>query len=210
MWHSFDTIAGMDTGTAARPDVTEIREHHLTRLNDAVRRPAVWGGETTIRVFLDSVAFVDGRTGDWAAAVSALRARGAFLPTGVRGAVARVLGGYGDDSAMASVYADVAWRLGWLTADRTITGPELRHLHEYAAQDRSLEQVLAELGDPSVWIGPRSPAHPKTLAWASDRVSGLTCLHFWPAGLVAMRHGTGTFADTFTFTPRGAANRSCG
>jgi hypothetical protein len=38
----------------------------------------------------------------------------------VRGAFARILPGYDDDGAVASVYADIAWRHGWLRVDRVL------------------------------------------------------------------------------------------
>src|SRR5581483_2056079 len=38
----------------------ELRGFQVDRLNNALLEPSVWGGEITIRLFLDSVAFADG------------------------------------------------------------------------------------------------------------------------------------------------------
>jgi hypothetical protein len=44
----------MDVGNGASPSLDEVHRYHLRRLNDALRRPGMWGGETTVRLFLDS------------------------------------------------------------------------------------------------------------------------------------------------------------
>ncbi|XVU29044.1 hypothetical protein ACQPZJ_18860 [Actinoplanes sp. CA-054009] len=210
---------GMDSG--ASPSLDEVRRYHLGRLNDAVRRPGVWGGETTLRLFLDAVAFVDGRSADWQQEQDALRERGAFTALGVRGAFARVLPGHDDDGAVGSVYAEVAWRLGWLTIDRVVPADEHRRLRvetDWCARDRDLDEVLDEFGPPSVLCGGGNPRFSKTVVYAAaDRTCGLVSLHFagtydWespqpqpesPPALVAVRHGNEPFLDTFAFTPTG-------
>jgi hypothetical protein len=185
----------------------------------------MWGGEITLRLFLDAVAFIDGLGEVWQREQEQLRARGAFLATGVGGGFATVMPGYQDDGAVASVYADIAWRRGWLSVDRTLSDRDDRGLREdvirWCARDRDLDQVLTDLGTPSVWFGGSNPRYPKTLAYATgDRGRNLLCLHFdstydWDASppeassplLVAVRHGEGGFADSFTFTPAGLAYR---
>jgi hypothetical protein len=209
-----------------RPNLGEVREYHVTRLNQALRRPGMWGREITLRLFMDAVAFVDGLDEVWQAEWEQLRARGAFTSLGVHGAFAEILPGYRDDgAAVASVYADIAWRHGWLTVDRTLPADDLQRLRDetshWCARARDLDEVLAELGAPSVLLGGSNPRYPKTLAYAADRASGLICLLFastydWnttrpqsesPPVLLAIRHGDGTFVDTFTFTPTSTAYR---
>ncbi|MER7441556.1 hypothetical protein [Micromonospora avicenniae] len=216
----------MKTAAAGRPSLEEIRDYHVTRLNLALRRPGMWGRETTLRLFMDAVAFVDGLDEVWQAEQEQLRARGAFTSLGVHGAFADVLPGYLDDgSAVASVYADIAWRHGWLRVDRTFPTDDHQRLRDGASRwcdrDRDLDEILAELGPPSVLLGPSSPRNPKVLAYAADRSHGLVCLHFAsiydrttrqvksdsPPGLVAVRYGDGVFLDSFTFTPAGTAYR---
>jgi hypothetical protein len=174
---------------------------------------------------MDAVAFIDGLDEVWQREQEHLRARRAFLPTGVSGGFAAVMPGYHDDGAVASVYADIAWRHGWFLVDRTLSDTDVQELRddviEWCARDRDLDQVLTELGAPSAWFGGSNPRYPKTLAYATgDRARNLLCLHFDSTYcrdaspqeessplLVAVRHGEGAFADSFTFTPAGTAYR---
>ncbi|MFI6820612.1 hypothetical protein ACIBJE_06600 [Micromonospora sp. NPDC050187] len=221
-WNDLD----VKTGGTGRPNLNEVRDYHVARLNHALRRPGMWARETTLRLFLDAVAFVDGIDQVWQAECEQLRARGAFTSLGVPGAFARILPGYHDDgAAVASVYADIAWRHGWLTVDRTLSAEDLQRLGDgvahWCSRDRNLDEVLAEFGSPSVLLGPSDARSSKTLVYAANRATGLICLHFVgthdrnatkpqsesPPALLAIRHGDGVFADTFTFTPTGTVYR---
>ena len=63
--------AGPDA--TARPGLDELRRYHVNRLDEALRRPGMWGGETTIRLFLHAVAFADGQDEVWRQEQYALR-----------------------------------------------------------------------------------------------------------------------------------------
>ncbi|MFD5922279.1 hypothetical protein ACFVYP_36675 [Kitasatospora sp. NPDC058201] len=52
---------GYNNGRTAR----EVREYLLTQLNGALRRPGMCGGETTLRLYLDAVAFADAAEPAW-------------------------------------------------------------------------------------------------------------------------------------------------
>lgn len=205
------------------PDLDTIREYHLDRLNQALRRPGMWGGELTIRLFMDTVAFVQGMHESWKADQDELRHRGALTATGVTGAFAAILPGYRHDGAVASVYAEIAWRHRWLTVDRYLSDEDYRRLRassdRWRDRDHRQDQIEAELGPPSVLFGGRNPRYAKTLAYVA-RDADLICLHFastydWnnpgpePESpvLVAVRHGTATFADSFVFSPAATAYR---
>jgi hypothetical protein len=103
-----------------------VRGYLLQQLNSALRRPGMYGGESAILLLLDAIAFTDGAERPLAGARAALKSRGAALPTGVTGAVGRVLG-YRAEDVMASVYAEpllVAGRLGGSTfADGFVVTP---------------------------------------------------------------------------------------
>ncbi|WP_412538708.1 hypothetical protein R8Z50_22990 [Longispora sp. K20-0274] len=211
---------------AVRPGLREVREYHLSRLANALRRPGMWGGEITLGLFLDAVAFIDGRPEEWSRDQDELRTSGAFTSIGVRGGFAAVLPGHDCEGATASVYGDIAYKRGWLSAERVLPDGLFRRLRsgaEWLIRDWSLDEVLAVFGEPSVWFGGANPRFPKTLAYAgADRADGLVCLHFastydWQADppapdtppiLLAARHGVGPFPERFTFTPTGSAVRA--
>jgi hypothetical protein len=200
-----------------------LRRFQVDRLKNALRRPGMWGGELTIRLFLDAVAFADGLEDVWREEQQALRDRGAFNALGVQGVVAELMPGYDDHPGVAaSVYADIAWRHGWLAVDRTLPDTDLQRLLGDRGRDRNLDEVVVAFGAPSVWIGGTNPRFGKALAYAgADRHRPLVCLHFastydWhadspqpesPPVLVAVHHGAGAFQDSFTFTQTGEAYR---
>lgn len=218
----------MSASSDRAPGLEEIREYHLERLNQALRRPSMWGQETTIRLFMDEVAFVSGMGELWKQDLDELRQRGAFTAAAVSGAFAANLPSYRDHgAAVASVYAEIAWRRGWLAVDRCLPDDEYGRLcaagDRWSGRDYRLDEIEAELGPPSVLIGGGNPRYAKTLAYApTARDRGLICLHFastydWnaprsqpePPVLAAVRYGAGAFVDSFIFTPAGAAYR-CG
>ncbi|MFD9787810.1 hypothetical protein ACFWYX_28200 [[Kitasatospora] papulosa] len=129
---------------------------------------------------------------------------------------------------MASVYAEIAHRQGWLQLDRTLTPAEhheIRHVSEtWCRKDRLLSDIVTAFGPPSVLFGGNNPNYPKTLAYATaQREDTLLCFHLWncfapqPSSssasvqaepvLWAFRDGGTLFTDGFTFTPEGTARR---
>jgi hypothetical protein len=215
------TRPSVNDDPVTRPSVDEIRQYHLQRLNSALRRPGMWGNEITIRVLMDAVAFVDGLDEAVREETDVLRTRRAFNALGVLGGVQDVLTGYqGHHDAVASVYAEIAWRYDWLVVDRLIPGDIHERLRtqaaDWGARDRHLDEVLAELGPPSILCGGSNPHCAKTLAYATDGVPGLVSLHFSVSLdepqpiLYALRYGDGPFPESFVFTPFGRSQRIAG
>ncbi|MEW2625896.1 hypothetical protein [Streptomyces sp. NPDC048106] len=205
----------------------EVRDYLLTHLNDALRRPGMYGGEMALRLYLDAVAFMDASEQAWQQELKDLRTRRGFAPTGVSGAF-QDLWGDTHEGAVASVYAEIAHRQGWLRLDRTLTSAEhdeIRRVSEtWCRKDRLLSDVVTAFGPPSVLFGSNNPNYPKTLAYATDRRDDtLLCFHLWnsfvpsPSSssvsvhaepvLWAFRDGGTLFTDGFTFTPEGSACR---
>lgn len=229
-------MAGQRVATAG-----EIREYLLTQFNQALRRLGMYGGEDALRLLTDALAFADARQPEWNATIAGLQAQGAATSARVRGAFQLLWDDQGPSphDAVASVYAEVALPRGWVTLDRALDRQEYDDLDRaslpWAEQDRTLTEVLATYGPPSIWFGGTNPYYPKTLGYttaptapASPTGDGsphsLICFHLWnrpqPAAaprravhdepvLLAVRHpGPGrTFADRFAFTPAGARHR---
>ncbi|MEU4242905.1 hypothetical protein [Actinoplanes sp. NPDC026619] len=201
------------------------RRHHRDRLNDALRRPGLFGRDETAEVLLlEAMAAVDDKLDRWEAEYAALRASPAFTSTGVHGAYREILPANARRYAVASVYAEIAHRCGWLDLDRILLEPDHRRLAadigEWVAQDRTLAEVTGAFGPPSLPIGSTNPNYPKTLVYASDE--SLICVHLWnrfadggggehPEPVVlAVRHKPGPFPEAFSFTPEGQRRRADG
>ncbi|WP_370933422.1 hypothetical protein [Amycolatopsis sp. cg13] len=212
-----------DNGTSRT--IGEVRDYLLRQLNSALRRPGMYGGESALRLFLDAVAFVDGCERLLADDLTELRARGAFVSTGVSGAVELVMGER-DSHIMASVYAEIAHLRGWLTLDNTLSRADYDRLRNrmgsWCARDRSHSEVLAEAGPPSVLFGGPNPAFSKTFAYGTVHLDDPLVFFHLGSGtepgtsvtgtpdepesvLLATRYGGAKFIDRFVFTPQGAA-----
>ncbi|WP_344132499.1 hypothetical protein [Luedemannella flava] len=195
-----------------------------------LRRPGMYGGDEVAELLLfEAMAAVDGVLERWTAERESLRASGLCLPTGVRGAYGDILPALGLRDAVASVYAQVAHRLGWLDLDRALSPTEFRRLRaeveDWVRRDRTATELTETFGRPSVRIGGRNPFYPHTLVYATeDGGADLICFHLWnsladaepgtgPRGVypepvvLAVRHRAGPFADAFSFTPEGTRRR---
>jgi hypothetical protein len=210
----------------------DLREYLLTQFNRALRRLGMYGGEDALLLLADALAFADGCQPKWNETLAELQAQGSATSARVRGAFQCLWGDHTPNphDAVASVYAEAALPQGWVTLDRALDRREYDDLDRssslWARQDRTLAEVLATFGPPSIWFGGTSPYYPKTLAYTTEPegAQSLTCFHLWncpqPAAaphraahhepiLLAVRHPSPShpFADRFTFTPAGACHR---
>jgi hypothetical protein len=209
---------------AQPPSRSEIREHLAAKLNSALRRTGMYGGEGALIMVFDHVAFTDGLgTGWWERQRAAWQARGAFSPIGPKGAFQhQVPGDVG--SAVSSLYAESVHEHGWLALDRALAQAEYDALRTsvpaWITEDRTYTDVLDTYGPPSVLFGGSLPRYPKTLGYFTAQPSDpAVFFHLWngvepgtepawppqydEAILLATRQGTGPFHDSFAFTPHG-------
>ncbi|MCX4757552.1 hypothetical protein [Kitasatospora purpeofusca] len=140
-------------------------ERLLKEFNQAVRRPDEFGGLSTVARLLDRIAASEqSATGPlWIPDTNARLAPSAML---------RGIFPDPDISVIASQYGEDAHRRGWLQLDRRLTPAEHATVVDRAVAwsetDRSLVDILAEFGPPSVTFGPPERYRPKTLSYATD------------------------------------------
>jgi hypothetical protein len=216
------------------PSGDEIRAYLRRMFNSALRKPDMYGGEMALRLYLDALAFGHGQP-DTSRDIDALRKAGAFSSTGVRGAFSALLPGLasshpaslanGLDTMAASVYAEVGRRHGWTDLDRALTAPEHEAMRQavpaWCMRDRSMSDLLAAFGSPSLLSGGSNPRYPKTLIYAQQAPEA-PCLsfHVWISFegmyphtryaepmLLAVRRESVSFAGSFKFAPLGEQAR---
>ncbi|MGW2058974.1 hypothetical protein ACWCOZ_34565 [Streptomyces sp. NPDC001840] len=211
----------------------EIRAYLIDQLNLALRRPGMFGrGEGPLRMLIDHLLFVENQPDAWAEQQRAWEARGAMTNIGVAGAFCDLIPGSGpgdpDQHCVASVYAEFAYRRGWLGPDRLLPADEHHALRtgvrQWAETDRVWADVVDEFGSPSILFGGTSPLYSKTLGYLSeDPDEPMVFFHLWNGGapeaesswppeheepaLLAVRFGGaaggGPFGESFVFTPEG-------
>lgn len=186
----------------------------------------MYGGEVALRIYMDAVAFQEGLEEVWTQEQTGLVTREVFVSTGVTGAFTRIMPTYDNNAAVASVYAEVAWRHGWLLVDRCVSDEEYDRLNpagdHWKNRDYQLTDIDREFGTPSIRFGGSNHRFPHTIAYAPPtRDRGLICLHFAsihndkalgtgadpesPVLLAVRRETPGPFWESFTFTPAGIA-----
>lgn len=162
----------------------EIRSHFLERLNLALIRPGMYGGEPALHGYLDDLRWIDGHD-DGVSHVA--NSWGIWSPTGIGGWLARILGGEasGHSDAVALAYADIAHHWGYLRLQRALTTPEYTRLRSEArawtsAEDRVPGDIIAAFGPPSFGRATYNPRYPVSLAYATaDSNDPLVIFDFW-------------------------------
>ncbi|MEU7145571.1 hypothetical protein ABZ942_39425 [Nocardia sp. NPDC046473] len=198
-----------------------VHAYLIDQVNLMLRRLEMYGGEPALWTLFDHLFFLEDADNGVQDLHESWRARNAFTPTGVKGALQRHLPG-DLGSALPSMYAEAARQRGWLRLDRTLTMDEHTHLRTsietFVAENRTWRDVLDAFGEPSVLFGGTNPRYEKTLAYATaDKSDPMVFFHLWNGSdpdtktwpkhaepiLLATRYGTGPFAASFSFTPEG-------
>ncbi|MBE1537157.1 hypothetical protein [Actinomadura algeriensis] len=215
----------MSSEGGVRPG-TEIREYLLGRLDHALRRPGMMGGEAALLMLIDHLLFAEGREEAWKEQERHWERTGTWTTLRVAGAFRSRIPRKEEDHCVASVYGEFARRSGWLASDRVLDEREYTALRgtagRWAREDRAWADVVAEFGEPSVRFGGSNPRYGKTLGYHGEEPGDpMVCFHLADGGsggapggdamLLAVRCEDGApFAGTFAFTPRGRALRPRG
>ena len=140
----------------------QIRDMLLERLALCLRVPSMCGGELGILNLMEYLCFIDDREDEWRAERRKLSESGAFGSTGIHGgfwAVTRQK--ERDESQPASVYALIAFEMGYLNADsfdRILTRDEFDRLltefdDAFFQKKWTNVDVIAKFGVPSMRWG---------------------------------------------------------
>lgn len=120
---------------------SEIHRYMLEQVQSSLYRPSMYGGEFPIFQSMGHLAFVEEREREWETLRGELFRNGSANDRGVEGAFAELLGfhqPHAHSEAAASVYARIAWVMGWLTEPRAEYLKRLLTIDEY-------EQILADV-----------------------------------------------------------------
>jgi hypothetical protein len=205
---------------------SEIREELLSRLNDAMRHPRMYGREVGIELFLDLLAFSFGQAGFIRSVQPRLHQEQKFDPhNGAAGAFSWFWG-VGTDDMAASIWAELSRSRGWLRPDRWLLSAEYEQvvpeMESWCARERTAAETISRFGPPSLCSGHSSSPWPVTLMYAVDRAEiPMISLHFWnesPAQgatwlypeslLLGARREAAEFTDSFWLSPMGREKRS--
>ena len=88
----------------------------------------MFGDEVAARQLLTDLAFIDDREHQLSDELDVLRARGASTASGVGGAFNQRTGLRATDNEIGSVYANIAFRMGYLRTERILTATEFASL----------------------------------------------------------------------------------
>ncbi|WP_165229266.1 hypothetical protein [Aquisphaera insulae] len=196
--------------------IHDVRTRHLDTLRQAVQRPGLFGGtdlgvELVMQGLLRDLCFIDEREGELQAAMDGLVARGQFNSMAVRGSFLQHVdnrGTYADE--VASVYAAVAHRLGYLAVDATLPDADFRRLLlalHAGCRDRdwTAAEVVTRFGRPGLrigWVFAYVPtAGPDWVYFDFDACSAAT--QDGDSLLRNVRTPAEHFARELTFTPHG-------
>jgi hypothetical protein len=217
-------MPGVTSREDGNVEAGSLYRYVLSRLNDALRRPGMFGGDCAIEIYMD-IANIDhgGDLGSRSGIRPILSGSDAWTSLGVGGAFLEYWGLDSSDMT-ASVYAEVARERGWATLDRLLTAGEyetaIKGVGQWCNRDRSYSEVLAVYGEPSIHIGGSGGAWPKTLLYASeDKSTPCLSFHLWNARdtpsseplyseamLLGARTENPVFMEGFILTPLG---RTC-
>ncbi len=192
----------------------EIREYFFKLINNALPRLSMFGGETAARFFLSHLAFIDERDLELENYLNKLTERGAFTSLGVSGAFRKYTHLQATDVEIASVYAEIAFKMGYLNTDRILIKSEFESLHSglrktCRSQDLNTEDVVQQFGTPS-WKAGTNPSWPWVFLYFCNELDhGSIAFDFWNDGyydlpvLRNIRIQGPNFGREFTFTPLG-------
>lgn len=191
---------------------TKIRSRQRRLLNAALRRPGMYGGELAIMGMLSDLAWTDRQEHALARFGELLVARSMWTSTGVVGAFERLAPTIDAQLAAASVFAEIARRLGWLEVDQTCDAATYWKIVNSAPglvadRDLTLEDIEAAFGPASVRIGGSKsgaygytgPEERHTFLWFHAAVAD--------PRVVCCRRDEQSFVDSVTFTPLGRSVR---
>jgi len=152
-------------------------------LNEALPRLGMFGGEIAARQLLSDLAFIDDREHELRDRLDELRDRGSYTASGVGGAFNQQTGLRATDNEIGSVFATVAFGMGYLRTDRTLTRTEFESLESELREscsttDLNADEVRAQFGTPS-WQSGTNPYYPWAFLYLCPGCDHGIAFDFW-------------------------------
>jgi len=150
--------------------IEEFRAHKLHLLQQMLQRPGMFmAHEEVLWFWLNDMLFVDNRPDAWEIERDRLRAQGRYRSTGVQGGFQNLEARtrkreptepaypfFRHTDEVMSVFAEVFWRLGYLTLNRQLTAEEWQSLNaslnSFRTGDFRQADVVRIAGDPSLIV----------------------------------------------------------
>jgi hypothetical protein len=192
--------------------VDEIWARSQSRLNAALRRPGMYGGQVVLVEMLLDLAWADRKEEELVRWGARLVERSMWTSTGVVGAFERLVPGLNAENGATSVFADIALSLHWLELDGDLAAPDYWRMRNdserlIAGTDIAVEGIVELYGEPVISIGgsrgralgyvDSSGNHPIIWFYESNADDSIAC----------RRVGSSSFADDVLFTPSGLSLR---
>ena len=146
-------------------DAASIREMLLKRLHLCLRVPNMCGGELGLLNLMEYLTFIDERENEWRLHRNALSESNAFRSTGLHGGFCSATGQVKREEIQpASVYALIAYQMGYLTSGHKFDVTRVLSSHEFDsmltafdkqffASELTNHDVIETFGEPSLRWG---------------------------------------------------------
>jgi len=164
--------------------IEEVRTYFLNLFDHAAKRSSMYGGELFLHNCLNHLAFVDQTESILQREMQRLKDWGAYNACGATGAFKCATGISQPEMEVASLYAELAFRMGYLQLDRYLSPKEFQMCRQridrkFSERDWAVDEIKMEFGKPS-WATGTNPYYPCVLAYASAEVSdGWVFFDFW-------------------------------
>ncbi len=198
--------------------IEAVKANYTKILARALKRPGMYLGESLISEYLQLLCFIDEKEELYKCELDKFVKKGTKSNSGVAGAFEMILGKYQRDAHdVASIYAELAFKLGYLKLTHFLTNLEYstacKRSDSLSKKDWTTLGIIDELGTPS-WSNCNPNRHYScTFVYTTENpIEQWIFFDFWndfskiethPPQLRNIRIPSNKFKNSFKFTPFG-------